>query len=382
MTSASRFDVAVVGGGPAGSAAAFSAADAGCTVVLPERARGDRRSLGESLPPVAGRLLRQVFGADRALDASTHAASYGSRAAWGSDALVSNDFVLDPEGRGWRLDRARFDTSLRDIAIGRGVEVRTATEVRSLTSMPDGWALDVTGDDAVEAGVVIDATGRPAVAARATGARRRPVDRLVAAVAYYSPVGDAAADVDATTLVEAVELGWWYTSRLPDGRRVVVFLTDGDLLDGHSYRTGDTWSTGLRATRHVGGLVEGYGMSDSPTLVAADTAVLDPVFGTRWLATGDAAISFDPLSSLGILTAIDFGAAAGSAAVALLDANTGPAADYATRVTSHFNAYLAERERVNAEERRWPTSPFWERRAALGRLSDSDRARGRLRTGR
>jgi len=282
---------------------------------------------------------------------------------------VSNDFVLDPEGHGWHLERACFDSALRDIVGGRGVDVRTATRLTSVTAAQDGWALDVTVDGAagvIEAGVVIDATGRPATIARAAGAHRHAVDRLVAAVAYFAPAADAATDVDATTLVEAVELGWWYTSRLPDGQRVVAFLTDGDLLDGESCRSGDTWLTGLRTTRHVADLVtsNGYQLCGSPILVAADTAALDAVFGARWIATGDAALSFDPLSSLGILTAVDFGAAAGSAAVALLDGDTRPAADYDGRVERHFDSYLAERRRAYEAENRWPTSPFWKRRPA------------------
>jgi hypothetical protein len=144
-------------------------------------------------------------------------------------------------------------------------------------------------------------------------------------------------------------------------------LTDGDLLKGQSYRSGDTWLTGLEATCHVGALCEGYRISGSPTLVAADTASLDAVCGARWIATGDAALSFDPLSSLGILTAVDFGRSAGSAAASLLDGDADPAADYATRVTNHFHAYLDERQRAYDSEDRWPTSPFWQRRAARPR---------------
>ena len=367
MTFAGRVEVAVVGGGPAGAAAAHAAAGAGCRVVLIERGTGERRSLGESLPPVAGRLLRAVFGTDGALRSPLHLASYGSRAAWGSDAVVSNDFVLDPNGQGWHLDRARFDAALREAVRDRGVDVWTDTDLRSLTPTRDGWVLEVAAGGtahAVEAAVVVDATGRPATAARASGACRRAVDRLVAAVARVSPAGSDEADVDATTLVEAVERGWWYTAPLPDGQRVVAFLTDGDLLDGQGYRTGDGWSAGLRSTRHVAEVVASgrYQRRGPPMLVAADTASLDPVFGARWIATGDAAASFDPLSSLGILTAVDFGAAAGSAAVALVTGDTGPAAAYASRVARHFRAYLAERERVYATERRWPMSPFWQRR--------------------
>ena len=39
-------------------------------------------------------------------------------------------------------------------------------------------------------------------------------------------------DLDQTTLVEAVENGWWYTCRLAPEGRVVIFFTDGDLLPG------------------------------------------------------------------------------------------------------------------------------------------------------
>ena len=373
MTVAARVDVAVVGGGPAGAAAAHAAAGEGCHVVLIERATGERRSLGESLPPVAGRLLRAVFGTDSALRSPLHLASYGSRAAWGSDAVVSNDFVLDPDGQGWHLDRAGFDAALREAARDRGVDVWTDTDLRSLTPAQDGWILEVAAGAAahgVEAAVVVDATGRPATAARAAGAQRQAVDRLVAAVARLFPTcsGEAEVDLDATTLVEAVERGWWFTSPLPDGQRVVAFLTDGDLLDGHGYRTGDGWSAGLRSTRYVGEVVASgrYRCGSPPILVAADTARLDPVFGPRWIATGDAAASFDPLSSLGILTAVDFGATAGSAAVALVTGDTGPATAYARRVAKHVHAYMAERERVYATERRWPASPFWQRRTGSG----------------
>lgn len=68
----------------------------------------------------------------------------------------------------------------------------------------------------------MDASGRPAALARRLGADRRKHDRLVA---VFASVRASAVDADARTLVEAVPEGWWYTARVPGGRRVVAFLT-------------------------------------------------------------------------------------------------------------------------------------------------------------
>ena len=67
--------------------------------------------IGETVPPQIMPMLRHLgltadFAADR------HHASYRTMSAWGSRALLSNEFLFQIHQTGWRLDRARFDAML------------------------------------------------------------------------------------------------------------------------------------------------------------------------------------------------------------------------------------------------------------------------------
>jgi flavin-dependent dehydrogenase len=91
-----------------------------------------------------------------------------------------------------------------------------------------------------------------------------------------------------------------------------------------------------------------------PLVVAAGTAHLEPPCGDGWLAAGDAAASFDPLSSQGILTAVLMG----SEAARCVDDPSAFAARYRAIVTHHET----EQRAIYQREERWPTAPFWTRR--------------------
>ena len=326
-------DAVVIGGGPAGCAAATTLARTGRSVVLVVGRRPDRTfGVGEGAPPGLDRAVDDVFGHGTFI-ATDHLRSLGNRAAWGTDELLCTDFMFNPFGTGWHLDRVAFDASLLAAAEAAGATVRT--------SLDDG--------EAVEAPVVIDASGRRAVHARHRGARRIAGDRLVAVLATY-PRADN--DADATTTVEAVEAGWWYTCPIPQGRRVVAFLTDGDLLAAE-LRTADGFDRCARRTNHIAPLL-GRHRPMAPLVVAAGTAHLEPPCGDGWLAAGDAAASFDPLSSQGILTAVLMGA---QAARCVDDPG-----EFAARYQAIVTHYEAERRAIYQREERWPTAPFWTRR--------------------
>ena len=149
----------------------------------------------------------------------------------------------------------------------------------------------------------MDATGRRGAVARLLGVKRRRFDRQVALVGWLAT--ECADDVDATLTVETTSSGWWYGCRLPDRRRVAGFVT-GARLDAR------TWESSLRATRHLGPLVERYRVHGAPVARAADSTMLERCFGARWIAIGDAAVSYDPLASRGLVGALSSGLEAGS----------------------------------------------------------------------
>lgn len=347
MTSAD--DVVVVGGGPAGAAAAVTAHRRGASVTLVAASATSGARRGESLPPGGERVVTDVFGAG-AFRTERHRPSSGISSAWGSDRLDERDFVLHPLGHGWHLDRFAFDRGLLDAARERGVRVLEDTRVRRATRRGDVWTLERDGAPAARGRVIVDASGRTATVARAQGARRHRVDRLVAVV--WELAGKAARKRDATTLVEATPEGWWYTAPAPRHHRLAAFLTDADLLPPRAQR----WEA-LRPPPHVRAALDGRRRVAPPRATDASVAHLDRVAGPGWLATGDAVASFDPLSSQGIVTAVVLGRAAGEAATAPCDAYA-----YAAAVEHVFAGHLADRLAYYYLEDRFASSPFWARR--------------------
>jgi len=112
---------------------------------------------------------------------------------------------------------------------------------------------------------------------------------------------------DPRTLVEAFSDGWWYTAGLPGGLRIAACLTDADLARRMRLGEPSSWDRRLQATGRVRELLRGA-RPQGPVLVrATPSRRLDRVTGDGWLAVGDAASLFDPLSSQGILKGLRSG---------------------------------------------------------------------------
>ena len=320
--------VAVVGSGPAGCAAAIALCRAGRQVVLV----GDGLDgVGEQLHPAARPLLAQL-GLERLpgqLDC------VGVRAAWHSTGVSEQHFLSHPFGNGWLLDRERFGETLRGAAVAAGARLRAPARLTGLareSTTSHGWRLQLSdGEETCD--WLVDATGRRGAVARLLGVKRRRFDRQVALVGWLAT--DRADDVDATLTVETTSSGWWYGCRLPGRRRVAGFVTA-------SRPDARTWESRLRATCHLAPLVEQYRVEGTPVTRAADSTMLEGCFGERWIAIGDAAVSYDPLASRGLVGALSSGLEAAS----LVGAPDARLSAWQTELETSFEKYRAERARL------------------------------------
>ncbi|MGF7212774.1 flavin-dependent dehydrogenase [Skermanella aerolata] len=360
-----QVDVVVVGGGPAGATAALTLARSGLSVLLVERSTRWPIRTGEGLPPMARPLLESL-GLWERFRAAGHLPSSGNRSAWGSSELFETDFIFNPYGHGWHLDRSVFDAMIVAAAEQAGVLRLSATRV-AWEPTAAGGALRIHQDGrelTATARAVLDCSGQAAAIVHRLGARRIHRDKLVAVVALHRP--GRGGDVDSTTLVEAAPDGWWYTALLPGDRRVFVYLTDGDLLDVRAARDVTEWLARLKRTDHLQQIHERfeYKVLVPPTIVPAGSSKLCPAAGDGWIAAGDSAISFDPLSSQGIVTAMSLGQ---QAALSMLNAWKGDVdaiTSYLSTIDRLERDYMARRHRYYALERRWAESPFWSRRSS------------------
>jgi flavin-dependent dehydrogenase len=358
-------DVAVVGGGPGGCAAALAlrAHAPGLSVALVEATDYAEPRVGETLPPPAASLLRHL-GVWDAYAAQGHRAAYGTAAAWGEARPRENDFFFQPHGVGWHLDRGAFDGMLADQAASQGVRVLRATRVLDAARGDGGWRLALSGGDELRARLLVDATGAGAVLARRQGGARLVVhDRLAGFVRFFrQPPGSGAPH----TLVEAFADGWWYTAPLPDGRRVVACMTDSDLARGLRLDQDAPWRDLLDATAPGVRASLNHAVQDGdPVVRAARSRRLEPAAGNDWIAVGDAASTFDPLSSQGILKALRSGIFAAYAAGDLLAKGDDAGMHrYRAFVRREFDGYLRTRAAFYVSEGRWPEREFWRRRHA------------------
>ncbi len=362
-----EFDLVVIGAGPAGSAVAITVARAGARVLLLDHNNDQSFKVGESLPPAANTVL-QALGVTRQFLAAQHSPSCGVQSSWGSPLLRNADFIRDPRGHGWHLDRLKFDAMLHSFVLTQGAQIeRPARVIRAERTSEGVWEITYPADAesrTVWTRWVADCTGRQSWFARQQGAQRIHDDRLVALVGVFSlaePYQTEASDT--ATLIESVPHGWWYTAALPGGKRVVVYLTDADSEQVKRARTTAGFLSLLAETYHVAPSVEYCRSSEvAPWATRANSSRLDKCWGPGWVAAGDASMSFDPLSSQGIFNALYSGIKAGQALQHGIRGDLSLLSSYEDRLRKIYSAYLSSRNVYYSLERRWPSSRFWQRR--------------------
>ncbi|WNG55117.1 tryptophan halogenase [Archangium gephyra] len=368
--SAALCDVAVLGGGPAGAGVALALrAQTQLSVTLVERTAHDAPRIGETLPPDA-RLPLVRLGVWDGFMRDGHLPSRGTASCWGSSLVGYHDTLMSPWGSAWHLDRARFDASLCAQVTERGGTLRTATTLIACEELgAEGYRLHLShpteGTSTLGARFVVDATGWKAAFAMAQGARRRVVDRCFALYGDFRLRAGMAFSTQA--LVEACPEGWWYSALLPGGRVVVALVGDGESLRGVHPRAPEEWLSLLARTRATRERLEACDFTGEPLrAVPAPVSLLDRPHGERWLAVGDAACTYDPLSSQGISKALGSALLAAEALQQRLRGRPNALDAYAAQIHQGFAAHLRTRDHYYRQERRWPDAPFWRnRREAL-----------------
>src|SRR5437867_3212662 len=167
--STAMYDVAIIGGGPAGSTAAALLARAGRRVVVFEREKFPRFHIGESLLPFSMKAFSRLDLHDKLLRAGFMKKFGGEM--FGSCSEKGNKFYFKDAYRSqtdhaYQVTRAEFDKLLLDHAAESGAEVREQTTVAQVRFADDHLDLVIGqngSSENVRARYLIDASGRNSI---------------------------------------------------------------------------------------------------------------------------------------------------------------------------------------------------------------------------
>jgi flavin-dependent dehydrogenase len=340
------YDVAIIGGGPAGSTAAALLALKGRRVIVLEREKFPRFHIGESLLPYSLTAFDRL-GVRAQLDSGAMQKFGGEIAtACGQRAVkfyFKDGFRLKHH-TAYQVERSVFDKMLLDRARETGAEVREETAVETLGFDAEGVTVQIKGGGAVRARYLLDCSGRNSVVGTQLKLKTTYEHlKKFSCYAHYEHVQrDEGIDGTLTRLVRAKDHWFWL---IPiDERRTSIGVVM-DLAD-------------FKARKETPEQVLAWAIQDSEVMRErmADAVKVSPVHsagdysyrnshltGDRWMLAGDAAGFIDPIFSTGVFLAIHSGEQCADALDAILtdpSRQTGLFRRYERALNSLMDKYL------------------------------------------
>ncbi|HWC65347.1 MAG TPA: NAD(P)/FAD-dependent oxidoreductase [Thermoanaerobaculia bacterium] len=327
--SAPRWDAIVVGGGPAGSTVSHLLARAGRSVLVLEKETFPRFVIGESLLPFSTPIFEKLGVLEEIKSRFQHklGAYFTEEGKEADRKVVFAHGFKKGYGLAFQVKRAELDELLLSAAEKAGAEVRFGWRVTAFRR--EGTT--VTGVDAVapdgsahalSARIVVDATGRAAMGARASGGVvPEEALRRGALFAHFSgvPLGENETPGDIRMVV--FDRGWWWFIPFSDGTWSVGVVSDaipaGASLEERFDRMVASTGTVRERLRDAKRLMPVAAESDYSYSVRTLT-------GDGWVAIGDAAGFLDPIFSSGVFLAMTTGEKAAEVLARALGRREGP----------------------------------------------------------
>lgn len=292
------WDAIVVGAGPAGSATASFLSDKGHRVLVLEREHFPRFHIGESLLPLGTGVMERL-GIEPTAD--TFLFKRGAQfICETTDRTLEVSFAEAFEGpprHAWQVERASFDTILRDRAVAAGATVQHGEHVNEV-SFEDDQVRVRTASGAYRGRYIVDATGQGRLMARRAKAIK-PFKEfgIAAAFQHFDDVDNDAMGGEGDIRIMMRPEGWGWVIPLPNRRLSIGVVTQkkgatAEMVEDYTAMSPliRRWTAGAAAT--------------SPQLVGNYAYKNEAASGARYTCVGDAACFLDPVFSSGVSLAL------------------------------------------------------------------------------
>lgn len=311
-----RYDVLVVGAGPAGCAAGIEAARAGLRVGVLDRAVFPRpKTCGDAVSNRGATWVDVLVGQQGALRSLPHAEVRAGAAVFPDGSRVVRSFAHAP---GFIVPRLHLDERLRRALEHAGAELRQGVKVRRLRT-EGGRVTGVEADGlSLDADAVIAADGPGSVAWAALGIPYHRGARLAVAITAYHE-GVRFGDAEATNehyFDPALPCGYGWIFPAVEGVSNIGVYQRADRFEAHGRSLPELLArfVAARPERLAGSRRVGRTRAWALPLMTRPW----PPAGPGLLACGDAASTVDPLAGEGIYQALHGGALAGRTVAAAL----------------------------------------------------------------
>src|SRR5438309_4301170 len=311
MMSTAPYDVAIIGGGPAGSTAAALLAHAGRRVIVFEREKFPRFHIGESLLPFSMKAFSRLGLHEKFLRAGfmkKHGGEILGACSEPGTKFYFKDGYRSQTDHAYQVTRGDFDKVLLDHAVECGAEVHEETSVDRVEFSNEDIELGVKSNgtsNSIRARYLIDASGRTSVLGRQFKIKKT-YDHLqkLSIFAHYDGVWRAEGiDGTLTVLIRAIDRWFWLIPLTAERTSV------GVVLDSETFRKSKLKTEDFLEEALAGQPIIAKRMANarrvSQVYVEADFSYRSAqLHGDRWLLAGDAAGFIDPIFSSGVFLAV------------------------------------------------------------------------------
>ena len=313
------YDVAIIGGGPAGCAAAITLARQGVCVALFERQRFPRFHVGESLLPGQGAVLERLGVRERIASAG-FVEKYGgfflSNDGSCSSPIDFEKFLEPPNNFAFQVERAQFDSILLDQAMRQGAEVFEQHSVVGAELAAEDCRLTVRSasgaNHEVRARWVLDASGQKSFLARRLGVRQE--DNGLRKVSHFAHFAGGRQRTGRQAGYINLVLGdgcWFWHIPLREGRASVGCVVDRERWAQSDQEAAAFYHQRLASSPFLVDFLDGAEQVTEVHTEANFSYSASRFSGSGWTLLGDAAAFLDPIFSTGVLLALLSGEAAG-----------------------------------------------------------------------
>ena len=314
-------------------------------------------ALGETLPPSALPLL-QSLGLLELFESNAIHRTRGYHSAWGSSVITDHNFFFHtPFQHGLKINKQSLEQDLEGLTSENILRFEKMTAIHLAEQGVTVELQNDRGPMTLRGRYIVDATGRNRAVLKLLGIGSEEYDQLTA-YSCHLPRREHP-KITHSVFVESFEHGWGIVSRLSDEVQVMSLFSRQRVGMHGELKDYSCWPAILFGTAHLRDFLS---PEAGVRVVGGDagSSRATQLAGKCWLATGDAAIAFDPLSSHGITNAV-YTAHRAVAAIALhlSDRHEKHFREYATSLSAIFNTYLGTKDDLYHRERRWPAAAFW-----------------------